>query len=351
MLLKRNGLSRWGRLDVYNRFTIGRGAGMKLGVALVVAAGLITPAAAGEVDKANWVTGVIDAYGGGLYQSFDNPGWNTPISDASAFLLGVDGYFNGWIDGNSAVQFDLNAWAAGPLQYWSDYAPYVGSLNAATHLAYRDPDQYAAGAFGAMQQSFEGTTFDDKSTINYSIFGIEGQYYTDNLTFYGQAGLALGPGLTGQVNASERRDYGDFGFVRAELRYFPTDNIRLAASALYGEGDTGYYQFNFGGAQVPTKLAALRLSADYRPDDQNFSVFAAYSAGLNWQSISNVTRSALSQRIEVGMRFDIGADNLKTRDRQGVTWDVPDIAGLVGQSNGIDFCFDPDCWPNNVPLP
>ncbi len=42
-----------------------------------------------------------------------------------------------------------------------------------------------------------------------------------------------------------------------------------------------------------------------------------------------------------------------TVDRQGVTWDLPNIAGAVAQGNWLDYCFIGDCFgqPNYTPLP
>ncbi|MBK8084408.1 MAG: hypothetical protein IPK28_11710 [Devosia sp.] len=120
-------------------------------IAAVISTILVaSPAAAGQVSQAHRSTAVIDGYLGAISDDLDNPG--TDAVDAVGYLIGADGFFNGWIDGNWAVQLDLNAQIAGPLEYLPGEGTYRTALAGAAHFAYRDPEQFAASLFGAVQQ-------------------------------------------------------------------------------------------------------------------------------------------------------------------------------------------------------
>lgn len=319
--------------------------------AAIAAIAVATPVVAGQVSDSHRATAVIDGYLGVISDDLDNPG--TDAVDAVGYLIGGDGFFNGWIDGDWAVQLDLNAEIAGPLEYLPGEGTYRTALAGAAHVAYRDPEQYAAALFGAVQQVTDTVDDDETGSLAYALIGAEAQAYLDDLTLYVQAGVALTEPGEPDGGASYR-DYGTFGFVRGVLRYFLTDNLRLQAEATYGQGTVGYYSFgvpDYIGADVPVTLTMIRLQADYRPDDSDFSYFAAYEASLNSQEVSGVARSSLAQRVMVGVKLDMGAETLKTRDREGVTWDVPQITGAIAQGNPLDYCFIGDCFPDNVPLP
>lgn len=78
---------------------------------------------------------------------------------------------------------------------------------------------------------------------------------------------------------------------------------------------------------------------------------AAYDASYLTQSWDGVTRSSLNQRVLAGIKVDFGADTLKSRDREGATWDVPNVAGAVGQSALFGFCFISECYYPLDPTP
>lgn len=318
-------------------------------LAAAFAALFVAPAMAEEVSQENVTTAVVGGYAGWLWAGLNNPGYDPsgpPLTDAKSYILGLDAYLNHWLSGNTAVQLDLNGQISGPLEFDPSYGPVYGRwMNAAAHAAYRNPAQFAGALFGAVQSASYTAQGDDASPISYGVVGVEGQVYAGDLTFYGQAGIALSgtrADLTQQTGGA--RGYGDFAYVRGVVRYFPTDNLRLYAEALYGQGNVSYYTdagvLNWVGGDVATTIAAVKLGGDYRPDDQKFSYFAAYDAGLNWQQLGAETRSSFDQRVTIGLKLDLDADSLKTRDRQGVTWDVPLIAGLVGQGNQLTYCFD-----------
>ena len=304
-------------------------------------------------------TAVVGGYGGYLNSDLTNSGINqqfpnddVPLLDAEAFLVGIDAFWNGWHGDNFATQLDFNAQMTGALAY-DPADPTSGQwINGAVHVAYRNPEEFAVGAFGAAQRA--AYHYD---ALGMALVGIEGQAYLDNLTIYLQGGITYtSPAEPGFYNY---RDYGSFAFVRGVLRYFLTDNLKLSAEGTYGEGEIGYYTFSgqngndpvHDGAVVPGKFAMARVGIDYRPDDGDASFFAAYEASYLTQTWDGVTRSSLDQRLLAGVKVDFGAETLKARDREGVTWDVPNIVGAIGQSAQSDFCFIGDCYYPLDPTP
>ncbi len=296
-------------------------------------------------------TAVVGGYGGYLNPDLSNSGINqgfpnetVPILDAEAFLVGLDAFWNGWHGDSLATQLDFNAQATSDLAY-DPQEPTSGQwVNGAVHVAYRNPELFAVGAFGAAQRASY-----DWDALGMALAGAEGQAYLDDLTIYLQGGVAFTS--PADPDFSNYRDYGAFAFVRGVLRYFLTDNLKLSAEGTYGEGEIGYYTFSgqngddpeHEGAVVPGKFAMARLGVDYRPDDGDASFFAAYEASYLTQSWDEVTRSSLNQRVLAGVKVDFGAETLKSRDREGVTWDVPNVVGAIGQSAQSDFCFISEC--------
>jgi len=318
-----------------------------------------TAAHAAGVSEQNRSTAVVGAYGGYINSDLTNSGINqmfpnddVPLLDAEAFLVGIDAFWNGWHGDTIATQLDFNAQATSALAY-DPADPTSGQwINGAVHVAYRNPEQFAVGAFGAAQRSAYGY-----DALGMALVGVEGQAYLDDLTIYLQGGVTYtSPAEPGFYNY---RDYGSFAFVRGVLRYFLTDNLKISAEGTYGEGEIGYYTFSgqngndpeHEGATVPGKFAMARLGVDYRPDDGDASFFAAYEASYLTQSWDGVTRSSLNQRVLAGIKVDFGADTLKSRDREGVTWDVPNVVGAVGQSAQSEFCFISECYYPLDPTP
>lgn len=304
-------------------------------------------------------TAVVGGYGGYLNSDLTNSGINqsfpnedVPILDAEAFLAGIDAYWNGWHGDRFATQLDFNGQVTSALAYDPEEPTYGQWVNGAVHVAYRNPELFAVGAFGAAQRAATGP-----DALGMALAGVEGQAYLDNLTIYLQGGVAFTSPAEPDFN--NYRDYGTFAFVRGVLRYFLTDNLKLSAEGTYGEGEIGYYTFSgqngddpvHDGAVVPGRLAIARLGVDYRPDDGDASFFAAYEASYLSQSWDGVTRSSLNQRVLAGIKVDFGAETLKSRDREGVTWDVPNVVGAIGQSAQSDFCYIGDCYYPLDPTP
>lgn len=320
------------------------------GIAAAVLLAGASAQAAGVSDQ-HRSTSVIGGYAGVVQTELDNPevGLN---ESAEGYLVGLDAYFNTWLSSNFATQFDLNARFTGGQEFEPGVVSYGESFSGGVHVAYRDPEKFALGVFGAAQKAGYHTEFGDGFAPGIGLVGVEGQAYVDDLTIYLQAGVAQGDRVDIGGGAFYR-DYGQFKFVRGVLRYFLNDNLKLSAEASYAEGEIGYYAFqgDYVGTEVPVSIATIKLGVDWRPDGSDASFFAAYEASLNSQSISGVDRSSIDHRLLAGLKIDFAAETLKARDREGVTWDLPQLADGIAQGNNLNYCFIGDCFPNNVPLP
>ncbi|MGV3652228.1 MAG: hypothetical protein ACO1OK_12445 [Devosia sp.] len=288
-------------------------------------------------------SGVVSAFGGVLGKRLDNSG--NDFGNADTYLAGAGGQLHQWIGNAVALQADVEVMATGDIDILPDLSIQKGWYSSALHLAWRDPARASTAVFGALQGTTVRWSDGYTTSVPYALAGVEAQAYLGDVTLYGQAGMAFDMSEPPSLLGATERQYGDIAFVRGVLRYFPTENIRLSAEALYGVGTIDYYTFNRPAEQVPLTIGAVKVSGDFRPHDSNLSYFGSYQVGVNHQSIPSATRISVDHRLMAGVRVDMGAQSLKARDRSGVTWDVPDIAGLVAQGELLDYCFDVEC-PN-----
>ncbi|MCR9235326.1 MAG: hypothetical protein NXI17_01510 [Alphaproteobacteria bacterium] len=199
--------------------------------------------------------------------------------------LGVD-YNGGFVDGNvTSSDFD-----------------------AATHI-YTQNSSYLLGAIVQLgKTSFDFAGFNQDTTRFY--FGGEAQKYYGNFTFYGQAGYQRtktdGGGPFGSSN------FASDGLIASlEARYFYTDNWRFDVKGTYA-----YQQYDFEGSDA---LDALELAAgtEYRFADTPFSL----TSDISWQIADNEGVESSRTTVLVGVKMNLGAETLKSRDRGGVTLD------------------------------
>lgn len=306
---------------------------------------LAFPVVAGSVSDSHRTTAVGALYAG-IFSAT-----SSGIDDINAvggWLAGGDTYLNHWFDPNWAVQLDGNLRYYAPAEFetgssWSSTEWAVGG-----HLAYRDPDQMALGVFGALTSyssayESDGFAFGQGAV---GVLGVEAQAYLDDVTLYGQAGVAL-PGNQDINTLGDRwKEDGTHMFVRGVVRYFPEDNIRLSAEGMLALGTVTHFGFSASDPPSESADSAIltgRLEAAYRPDESELSYFAAVEGVHNQQTFADITRSQTQFRAMAGLRFDLGADTLKSRDREGVTFDLPRLADALGTGNEISYCVASEC--------
>lgn len=307
------------------------------------------PVAAGGVSESHKTTAVAALYAGifaatssGVETFFHN---GTPLADANSWLAGGDMYLNHWFDPNWAIQLDGNLRYYGSAELQPGYPQTTTEWTMGGHLAYRDPDAGAVGAFAAIT-NYVGTDIASGTSFGQGAVGLiggEGQVYLDDVTLYGQAGVALPGNQDINTNGDRWKEDGMHGFVRGVVRYFPGDNLRLSAEGMLAMGTVTH--FGFAMSNPPSGIAdsvilSGRLEAAYRPDQTDLSYFAAVEGVHNQQTYADITRSQTQFRAMAGLRFDLGAEALKSRDREGVTFDLPRLADGLGTGNDVSFCVD-----------
>ena len=141
------------------------------------------------------------------------------------------------------------------------------------------------------------------------IFGIEGQYYTPNMTIYGQLGVFNGSG-----NDSESLDSGGFG--RVGLRYFLDSNALISGNLLYGAGENG-------SATDDLDYYSWDVTYRRRIGTTPISWFVAYN-GNRFEIDDTSGEEDLTEHIAtLGLTLTFGPSSLKANDRRGATLDVP----------------------------
>ncbi len=185
--------------------------------------------------------------------------------------------------------------------------------NLGVHLSYRDPSTFLVGLFYGYGMV---PLVDNPPDYEVNYYGIEGQYYLENVTLYGQYAMVDST----QDDPSEVEGYHDGWLVRVAVRWFPSDDTRLGAEMSYGETDTYVDssdpgEFRAWGINGRTRIAAsvpLYLTGDYR--NGMFDATEGEDDGMN-ESV-----------FMLGISYQFGPGTLKSNDRRGATLDLPVFA-------------------------
>ncbi len=166
------------------------------------------------------------------------------------------------------------------------------------HLSFRDPTMGLIGVFGGIGRADAS----DDEKVRWA--GVEGQYYFDNITLYGQLGW---------MESNSDHDALDFDhlFARGVARYFLNDDMLLEGELAYTQGTIhgedmdllGWgAKFKFGLFDTP-----LYMSVGYRGThgDENNGEEATEHLGF------------------VGLSIPFGTHTLMEKDRLGATLDTP----------------------------
>lgn len=227
-----------------------------------------------------------------------------------------------------ALQLDLGGWSA--FTDRGEYPKDPGEDNLTTlfegaaHLAWRDPTTGAAGVFGQLGSVSAG----ENVNANYYALGVEGQYYLDAVTLYGQAGGFIAD------DEAERDVLTDAYFARGVVRWYPSDRLRLQAEAAYFEGEEKSDAFSLDDADFSGGAWGLR--ADYRLPNRPFNLFAAYDgvfvAADRDEDFSIGNQDYKDHRVMIGASIPFGGGSQKAHDRQGVAFDTAPVGRWIGPS-------------------
>ncbi len=228
-------------------------------------------------------SGLGDIYLGGAY-----------IGETTVWSIGGAGRLNASLD---------ERWNAEGEAFLDRLFNQDGSLAAfggAGHLYWRDPQVFALGGFVAGNGLWgNGTHF----ATHYRV-GPQAQIYGENATLYGQAWFGQ------EFSVGNPTPLDEVG-VRAMLRWFPTENVRL-------DGELTYLAVNGAGIEASGIIAALQ--ANYRFSDAGWTVFGRYQLD---HPMGDATFVGDLHRIHFGLRYSFGTGSLKDEDRNGATMEAP----------------------------
>jgi len=183
---------------------------------------------------------------------------------------------------------------------------YSGSVLGGTHLSWRDPNEWLAGAFVGVGNGFNAA---DETTTAWLI-GAEGQYYLTDWTFYGQLGYMDAD----EVDTGTPDAFRNAWFGRAVARFFVDSNVKLEGELSYanGENDTDADDMDVWGWGLRYERALPSMDAGF---------FVAYQG--NSYNSDPEARTATEHTIKLGLNFAFGIEGQKYIDRHGATLDLP----------------------------
>jgi hypothetical protein len=277
-----------------------------LALALGAAALSTTAFAAGKPAASNDQTsGVGEFWLGHAFLSEGTPA--TVVDDDAYLALGGDLRLN--IPAGSSTNFQLD------LQSETGFADnsndnYTGSVLGGAHFSFRDPQEWLLGGFVGIGNGFNA----DDDTVTAWLIGVEGQYYMDDWTFYGQLGYTDGS----QTSAATNEAFRDAWFLRGVGRYFLDSNAKLEGELLYanGEHDEAANDMDVWGWGIRYERAL---------NDVDTSVFIAYEG--NYYATNETGADGddeLTEHvIKLGLSVAFGIEGQKYIDRHGATLDLP----------------------------
>lgn len=225
--------------------------------------------------------------------------------------FGIDAAVSYWLD--SSLQVELEASASSATE--SEYEEYgVASSRAVGHLNWSAGDFSLGGFVGvaAIPTYYYGNSYG-------YLAGLEGQMQLgDAFVVDGQIGY-----LSGTGGEHEGDDALGVAFGQIGVKYFPMDNLMLAATvgAIKGDVYDGY------------DMADLTYGAtlEYQLEDTPFSVFASYSGTVGSE---DTVFDGSNQTIKIGAKFSFDGMSLKDQATTGASHKVMDLTSVDYNSYG-----------------
>jgi hypothetical protein len=186
------------------------------------------------------------------------------------------------------------------------------------HVALREPESFAAGAFTTWGSAAGGE--DEDAT--FWLVGAEGQLYLGNTTLYGQAGYFEADDET------ENDVMTDAWFARAVVRQFLSPNQRISAEGSYAAGEAN----QLGPPDI--RMASWELRYDQAFADTPLGFFVGYYGMWGEVDPSAGPHQGLREHTGfVGLTLTLGYQSkmsLLDNDRYGATFDTPPIGHWTG---------------------
>jgi hypothetical protein len=290
------------------------------------------------------VSGYIEIYSGGSWadDSRQNPSLAPDDIKYNGWVLGGAGRGNWWATRNISTQADIQAEGTRYTVPSALLAPgFAGSTSTLSylvgaHVNGRDSQTGLLGVFGGIGDAGGNTgTFGSNNTgVRHGVVGLEGQYYWNAVTLYGQAGY------DSTMSMGNLATFDNFHawFLRGTGRYFFNPNFMIEGTGQYANGAAEYTSPAIPNADFNTWL--WRLKAEWKPDAMPFSLFATYDGSRtsygNNAFFGTTSERVTENRLMAGLRLYMGQETLLANDRTGATLDIIDPLG-VSTSPAMQF--------------
>lgn len=264
----------------------------------VAAAALATPVSAASLVLEGWAGYTWLSEGDDLSPDDESYG---AVGGSARLLLPMSATWNVQLDG----QVESN------LLDSSSNENYSSSFLTAAHVFYREPSRGLIGLVGGLGQ---GRSAEDPDVSDTYFGAIEGQYYWQSFTAYGQLGY---------FDADEPSDnaFRNAWFGRAVGRYFIDAGQRIEGELSYANGDQDSNEGNMDSW-------GWGIRYDRRMPEWGPTVFVAYRGNYyNTDADSSDDDTLTEHTVLIGLNFAFGdPDSLIERDRNGVSVDAPNIS-------------------------
>ncbi len=286
-------------------------------------------------------SGYVEASTGGAWlddRISANPFFFTPgTTKFDGWPISGAGRGNWWATNDFSLQLDAQAEGTQYSIPSSLFVPgFSGRFSTLSYLVgghanFRNSQTGLIGGFAAIGDTSgtaqTNTLFTGASGVRHALGGIEGQYYFNALTLYGQVGYDSSLDFGNAATISDAHAV----FFRGTARYFFMPNFMMEGTAQYSTGKIGFN--NFGGNPADTNFDMWRASikAEWKPSTMPFSIFGKYEFNQTSYAQNNINftpnERIAENRVMAGVRFYLGQNTLLANDRTGATLDILDTLG------------------------
>ncbi|MEE9314386.1 MAG: hypothetical protein V3V02_07035 [Rhizobiaceae bacterium] len=298
-------------------------------VSLPLAISASTTSYAADGEPAGYLFGSVEIFGGGIKLTEGSGLVGTPTNEpvnakfyGGALKAGY-GFNNGILVVGELFTEKTNTGSADD--------SYASGFSMAGHLAYQR-DDWLFGAFGGRINTDQDNNNNDTSIRHF--YGIEGQYYWENVTLMAQLGRLGG---TGGTDDSGEDSIYDATFFKVGVNWFVQPDTMLSAHFSGARGVMGDKTGFFDRAhKVTTRNWGVRAEHQFTFENNiKFSVYAKYD--ISYYDERPGESDHFDERTwMVGLKIKFNnSDSLRASNRRGETLEAPrELVRWVAQTGG-----------------
>lgn len=285
------------------------------------------------------VSGIVESWSGVTLVT--NAGGTVEPDQDSYLASGQSGRLSLPLSETVSIQSDVDfEYGSTALSGEDSVDNFEYAIQFGAHLSWRDPSRGLFGAFGGFGGGRADESGDGESSENTQFWfvGGEGQIYTEDMTFYLQAGFmdSRDEPFPGDGNDAFR----DAVFVRGVARWFVDPDTRLQLEAAYADGTTDNTNPHDAhivewGVRFDTVLAGLPVIGDT-------AVFVGYR-GAHYEREFDPINDGFDgdsrytdHTFMVGSSYHFGGTTRKEFERVGAGLDLPNFGRWSAAGENID---------------